>query len=163
MIDVIDNFLPEMYLRRLQNTLLSENFPWYFIQYKTDATEIHDLNKFQFSHTFCNRLTVNSSMEIVRPFIDMIEPIAIYRVKANLQPITESHHTSLYHVDGPTNNMTSSIFYLNTNNGYTLFRDGTKIESIENRFVTFDASLEHCATTCTDTKCRVVINFNYFK
>ena len=50
----------------------------------------------------------------------------------------------------------------NDGDGYTEFEDGTKVESIENRFVTFPSNLHHGGTTCTDQKRRVVINLNYF-
>ena len=58
---------------------------------------------------------------------------------------------------------TTSIFYINTNNGYTKFKDGTKVESIANRMITFPANMEHCGTSCTDKNIRIVINFNYYK
>ena len=54
-----------------------------------------------------------------------------------------------------------AIFYLNTNNGYTLFESGDKVESVANRKVIFDGKLKHCGTTCTDSKTRVVLNINY--
>ena len=56
----------------------------------------------------------------------------------------------------------TSIFYMNTNNGYTKFEDGTKVESVANRMVTFPANMKHAETSCTDEKIRVVINFNLF-
>ena len=52
---------------------------------------------------------------------------------------------------------------MNTNNGYTKFEDGTKIESVANRMVSFPTNTQHKGTSCTDQKTRVVINFNYFK
>ena len=58
---------------------------------------------------------------------------------------------------------TTAIFYLNSNNGYTEFEDGTKVESVANRFVSFPSTLKHRGTSCTDENVRVVINFNYFK
>ena len=57
---------------------------------------------------------------------------------------------------------TTSIFYMNTNNGYTKFEDGTKIESVANRLVSFPSNMKHKGSSCTDEKIRVVINFNYF-
>ena len=54
----------------------------------------------------------------------------------------------------------TSVYYLNTNNGYTLFEDG-KVDSVENRMVTFNLNTKHSGTTATDTKRRVVLNFNY--
>ena len=59
--------------------------------------------------------------------------------------------------------LTTSIFYVNTNNGYTKFEDGTKVESVANRMVIFPSNMKHIGTSCTDEKTRVVINFNYFK
>ena len=55
----------------------------------------------------------------------------------------------------------TSILYLNTNNGYTEFEDGTKVESVANRFISFPIETKHRGTSCTDKKIRVVINFNY--
>ena len=51
---------------------------------------------------------------------------------------------------------------MNTNNGRTDFKDGIKVNSVENRLVVFPSNLEHTIVTCTDKKIRVVINFNYF-
>ena len=56
----------------------------------------------------------------------------------------------------------TAIYYLNTNNGYTKFEDGTKIESIENKFVVFPNTLKHTSATTSDRKIRVVLVFNFF-
>ena len=56
----------------------------------------------------------------------------------------------------------TSIFYVNTNNGYTKFEDGTKVESVANRLLTFPANMKHTGTSCTDEKTRVVINCNFY-
>ena len=57
----------------------------------------------------------------------------------------------------------TSIFYINTNNGYTKFEDGTIVESVANRMLSFPANMKHCGTSCTDERRRIVINFNYFE
>ena len=41
------------------------------------------------------------------------------------------------------------------------FKEGDKVESVANRVVIFDPTLEHRSVTCTDEKRRIVINFNY--
>ena len=51
---------------------------------------------------------------------------------------------------------------MNTNDGFTEFKNGDIIESIANRMVIFDSSLEHTGTSCTNKKRRIVLNFNYF-
>ena len=62
-----------------------------------------------------------------------------------------------------TSQWTTSNFYINTNNGYTLFeKDGSKVQSVANRLCTFPSSVRHSSTTQTDVTQRVVINFNYF-
>ena len=48
-------------------------------------------------------------------------------------------------------------------NGYTIFEDGAKVESVANRMITFPANVKHKGTSCSDEKTRVNINFNYFK
>ena len=55
----------------------------------------------------------------------------------------------------------TAIYYVNTNNGYTYFEDGQKVESVENRLVIMPSNLPHAGATCTDELRRVVINFNY--
>jgi len=54
-----------------------------------------------------------------------------------------------------------AIFYLNTNNGLTVVNN-QEVESIENRLLLFDPTVPHHSTTCTDDKCRVNVNFNFF-
>ena len=39
--------------------------------------------------------------------------------------------------------------------------DGTKIKSVANRMLVMSGAVKHTGSTCTDEKCRVVINFNY--
>ena len=58
--------------------------------------------------------------------------------------------------------MQTAIYYVNSNDGYTLFEDGTKVESVANRLVRFPASIKHTGTTCTNANRRVLINFNWF-
>ena len=57
--------------------------------------------------------------------------------------------------------MTTSILYLNTNNGWTAIKGYGKVENVANRMVIFDSNLQHSGVTCTDKNRRVVINFNY--
>ena len=110
-------------------------------------------------------------MEQLHSILDLVDPISILRIKANLLTRTPNIVKNTFHVDidnlenssETIKQWTTSIFYMNTNNGYTKFEDGTKVESVANRFISFPANLKHTGTSCTDEKTRVVINFNYFK
>jgi Rps23 Pro-64 3,4-dihydroxylase Tpa1-like proline 4-hydroxylase len=59
-------------------------------------------------------------------------------------------------------NLKTAVFYINSNNGSTIFKDGTEIESIANRLVVFKSNLDHSSVSCTDQKARYVINLNYY-
>ena len=86
------------------------------------------------------------------------------RIKANLQTKDSKIRTSAMHTDwpNPLENQKTGIFYMNTNNGKTIFNDGEEISSVENRMIIFPASRRHAGTTHTDTMYRCLINFNWF-
>ena len=91
----------------------------------------------------------------------MLQASKVYRVKVNTRPKTLFHRGCAgYHTD-LTGSTHTSIFYMNTNNGYTKFKKGGKVKSVENRMVVFPADLEHQGFTCTDKQRRVLINFNF--
>ena len=83
------------------------------------------------------------------------------RVKANLQTYTPELVINDWHTDMDYGNKTA-IYYVNTCDGYTEFEEtGQKVESIRNRIVIFDGSMRHRGTTTTNSKIRMLINFNY--
>ena len=86
---------------------------------------------------------------------------SIMRAKANLYPNCGELVEHDMHTDYNFEHQ-AAIFYVNTNNGYTKLKDGTKIESIANRVLIFKGNDLHCSTTCTDQQARININFNYF-
>ena len=67
-----------------------------------------------------------------------------------------------FHRDVKWNNWHTAIYYVNDNNGYTEFEDGTIIDSVENRVVIFSSEMLHTGRNCTDENVRVIINLNYF-
>jgi hypothetical protein len=161
-VKIIDNFLSEEIFKSLQNTILGNNFDWYYNNYIDYENKIN--NKFQFIHFFFNNNWRGSNFHLIEPILNIIEPFSLVRIKANLITKTDNIIINEFHKDFKNiNNLTTGIFYINTCNGYTLFKEGTKVESIANRFVSFDSELEHTGTSCTDENIRVVINFNYFK
>ena len=164
MIKIIDNFLPASEFEVIENTLMGKSiFPWYYKDAVVDA-ERHE-EHFQFTHYFYRDFSWTSPFsEILLPCVQSINCYALLRIKANLLLKTENHIEHGFHVDydGIKAPFKTAILYVNTNNGYTLFEDGTKVKSEANRLVAFDGSLMHTGATCTDEKTRVVINFNFF-
>ena len=163
---VIDNFLPSYQFKELQSIilncskfsereLLDNAFPWYWNEGVCYAGDPF----YQLYHI----LYENDHSSIFLPALDFllsrIKHKKMYRIKANLNPRTIFHRNTGYHID--MENMTTSILYLNTNNGWTEIKGHGKVKCVENRFVTFDSNLQHAGVTCTRPKRKVVINFNY--
>ena len=102
---------------------------------------------------------------IAIPIVNKLDARSWVRIKSNLRPRTFTTVHTHFHTDFPSpkyDGLTTSIFYANTNNGYTEFEDGTKIESVANRLLSFPYDAMHRGICCTDEPCRIVINFNYF-
>ena len=160
-IDITDNVLSEETFKKIQEELLGPWFPWSYNSYIVYPST--DLNNFQFTHSFYKEYRSTSDyIELLHPIIDIINPSAIVRIKANLLPKTENIVLSDLHTDADNFDGKISIFYINTNNGYTLFENGNTVSSIENRMITFDPTIKHCGSTCTDQKVRIVINLMYY-
>jgi hypothetical protein len=158
---IIDNFLKEDEFKNLQKIIMSQHFPWFF---QKQQTELQPSDDYFFSHLFYKNNKINSNYyEIIFPVLEKLNCKALSEVRANLTPNKNKHDMSNWHTDRVYQCYTS-VFYINSNNGYTLLSeiDKIKIESIENRILIFDSTIKHAAVSQTDTANRVVINFNYF-
>ncbi len=169
---IYDNYLPEHEFRQLQYLMTSNMIPWYHFNFIVsnkeavfedggDASVYHA----QFVHMFYAEHEPKSNFyKDILPLLNKIQPKALVRIKANLGPATPKRVRSGFHVDfdDTPDNMKTAVFYLNNNNGSTLFEDGTEIESVENRLVVFDSKLQHTGVSCTDQKARYLINLNYY-
>ncbi len=158
-IEIIDNFLDKDLFENLKKFINDPNFPWYYNNCKVKNGD----NSFQFNHTIYVDHNILSN-EFHNNLFNVYKKLnckSIIRVKANLTTRENSIFTYGLHNDYKFECKTS-IFYINTNNGKTIFENGTQIESIENRMITFPSQLLHSGTSHTDEKVRIVINFNYF-
>ena len=157
-INVIENFLKKDDLNNLKNQFLSNTFPWYFQDFKVEKND----GDFQYTHLFFNDNKVNSNhFNLIEPFIPLLNVKSLVRIKLNLTTRENKIKKFKFHTDFDFNCKTA-IFYLNTNNGKTIFKNKKEIESVENRIVMFPSNLEHTGTTHTDTQYRMVLNLNYF-
>ena len=163
---VIDNFLPLEEFEPVQQLMLSSDFPWYYNPYITYSNENSD--EFQFTHCFY-RASMGSVIgglqtgfpQVIELFLKKLDMRSIVQIKANMNPRTETLRKFQFHVDCNLN-CNTAIFYINSNDGYTEFENGDRIESIANRLVLFDSNLAHRGTSCTNSKVRVLLNLNYF-
>ena len=163
-IEIIDNFLDKEDFENIKNTMLSSDFPWSYNKTKIYENDEQTLDNFQFVHRFYYNYTICSHFfNLLTPIIKKFDPIAIARIKANMTMRTQDILEYEYHKDYNTStNLKTAVFYLNTNNGYTKFKDGDSVDSIENRMLIFDSQMLHTGTSCTDQRFRSVINFNFY-
>lgn len=166
-IHVVDDFIPEHKFKDLEFMMMSHAFEWYW---SDGQAEIPQTDRFMFNHLFYKCGTKfgddyigsgpnSNHYDLIKPCIRQLRSKTIRRIKANLTTKTTSHEEGGYHTD--YSDITTAVYYINTNNGYTQFKDGTKVESVANRAVIFDSNLEHQGVSCTDEKRRLVINFNF--
>ena len=162
-----DNFLKQEEFDKIQKLMGEPSpFPWF---YADRIVFEDDVDKFQFIHAFYdNHMPMSPFSNELDSIINIIQPFSIVKIRAKLLTRTPEIVESTFHVDIPLSEenlkqWTTSIFYINTNNGYTKFEDGTIVESVANRMLSFPANMKHCGTSCTNERRRIVINFNYFE
>ena len=126
------NFLSKEHHQIIKSMFLNSSFPWFFNGFKVVPND----GDFQFTHVFVEEHVVNSR------FYDRLQPLINNTEKLK--------------------NMRTAIYYVNTNNGETIFKNGKKEKSTENKMVIFSPNLEHAGTTHTDSLTRILINFNYY-
>ena len=178
-IKIIDNFLDKEPFKKLQNFLLGGECPWFYNESKVIFEKNKPLlaplkdypseGQHQFTHIFLgNHLTPSWSKwtDYISPLLHKIKPRVWIKVKSNLTSINSKAVVSGWHYDKitdgvPWKDTTTAIFYVNTNNGYTMFENRKKVPSLENRLAIFPNNLMHTGISQTNTKTRVTLNLNY--
>ena len=145
-IKIYDNLLSENDCDVIRNALISQNFPWSYGERVApiENNMCDDLDDYQFIHNFYwDHKPQSDQYDLMYPLIQKIPRLSsLVRIKANLNPRNSEVFTHGFHID-MTFKCTTGIYYLNTNNGYTEFEDGTKIESIRNSFISFPSDMKH--------------------
>lgn len=160
--EIINNVLSKEDFENIKNFILDPHFPWNLTPGVTNDKENLPIPaSYYFTHQFWNGFHTEPQAQVFAPLLNFMECKAMMRIKANLYPSTETivHHDN--HCDYEFSHK-GAIFYINTNNGLTILEDKIEVNSIENRLLLFDPSRPHRSTTCSDDKCRVNVNFNFF-
>ena len=162
-VEVYDNFLSSYHFDIIQSFFMGDRVPWFWKDEVVYTNEPGD--DYQFNTAIYDHGNKYDSFSLIEPCIAKLGCSSIGRIKANLRPKTLFHRKTPYHTDHPkpVGNEFTSIFYINTNNGWTEFKNIGKVKSVANRMVVFPCVLEHRGVSCTDQMKRVVLNFNYEK
>ena len=172
MVQIVDNFLPEILFRKFQTLMMGAEFPWYFVRGVSDHTD----NNYYFIHNVFGCLEHDKGdgfkyrdiesayykdMEILLHFIEeklKFQTHNLLRIKCNLYTNQNTNLAHPQHIDHEQPHYTA-IYYVNDNNGPTTIGD-QDVESVANRLVLFDGLTPHNSNLQTDTIERININLN---
>ena len=158
--EVIDNFLDKTDFLKIQKSFLDNmSCSWHM---SDGISETGSSDGVYFIHFlfFDNKIQSNKYSDV----FSIMEKLKIKhpeRIKVNLYTKSDTLVKHGSHVDSGISKK-GCIFYLNTNDGFTILNSDIGIKSIENRLLIFDPKKPHSSTNCTDRNYRSTINFNYF-
>ena len=156
---IIKNYLDNETYCILDKEINSRYFPLYYTDYVS-----YDNKKdgFMFNHIFYDNDGVNSDFfeKIVLPLIKPLNVKTLIRAKLNFYTNQKHKIKHGYHTDSEKDHKVA-LYSLNTNNGYTEFKNGPIVKSVANQLCVFDGKLKHRSVTQTDKDSRINININF--
>tara|TARA_R100000742_G_C4279310_1_gene103542 strand:- start:1774 stop:2277 length:504 start_codon:yes stop_codon:yes gene_type:complete len=160
-IKVTKDFLSKHEFDNIFGLISGSDFSWFYQQEQNPNSK----DGFFFSHKIYDNDHSNSNHfnRIMNPLKMRIQYTSLIRAQINLLTRSDKPRRSIMHRDFNNDTITTGLFYLNDNNGYTEFESGEKIKSISNMYVEFPVKLKHRAVSQTDIDCRAVLNLNYLK
>ena len=156
--EVHDNFLLEDEFSSLKELLIGPWFPWFYNNYAVQMGDGHPKYKHEVYHAKSN--PSSGYLSNFYPCLNKLGAKVLYRILVNSMPSSVECINTGYHTDGFPCNKTA-ILYINTNDGWTEFKNHGKVDCVANRMVVFDSTFEHAAVTSTNVDRRLVVNFNY--
>ena len=180
MIKVIDNFLDKAIFNEMQEIIMGKSFPWYHYDQPVDNYFQWDFDKtpqevraemkrvegywFMVNSLYDKQRVISgkneASVSVLKPITSLLTVKELIRAKFNFYPYHNKLIEHTWHRDTDYTHK-GCLLAFNTCNGYTKFKDGTKVESVENRALFFDPSIEHTSTNTTNAPRRVNLNINY--
>ena len=168
--EVIDNYINQKDFLKIKTTFFPENknsqkLPWYYNPGIVGDPELgptgYEEYDWMYSHSFISSQTKEKSdyLNLIIPITQKLNASKILDIRANLLVPTKNHIHHEDHIDRKIPHKVA-LFYITTNNGFTILKNISKIDCIENRMVIFDGSIYHHSVTSTD-EVRCVININY--
>jgi len=166
---VLSNFLIKPFFNNLKNIVESNTIEWFWNSRTLD--HIEDDN-FMLTHVLYSQQNERPSrwFSVFEPLLyflkDQYDYKKLLKVKMNLyvnrrEQYEHAKHTDMYNQSNKEipDGLVTSIFNFTTCDGYTKIGN-KKIPSKENELIMFDGRKEHCGSTPTNTKNRVLININ---
>lgn len=169
MIKIFDDAISKEDQNFLEQTLLSNTFPYYF---RDNTTYENEKDTCQFQHNFfydgkSNSEYFESFFKKFKSFIDLNSTHKnILRMKSNLLLNNKAEIFNSIHRDNTFDHL-NLIYYVNDSDGDTfLFEKNIIIKNVspkKGRILLFDGKYEHASSNPTKSKYRSVININLIK
>ena len=143
----------------IRRSVMDPNFPWF---YSGTTASLYDKSDYLFYHWLYqdgHQISDHFNSVLV-PLLGRLNLNSLIRCKVNLYTKKTKHIKTAFHTDSPEPHKVA-LFSINTNNGYTLFKNKDTAPSVENNMVLFDGQTEHCSVAQTDEHVRINININY--
>jgi len=152
-ITIADDYLAEDYFNSIVDEFSVSTTPYYIadgISYEKDG-------HLQFTHTICanGEITSPDYFDLLKLYFNTLQVDQFVNCKVNLIPKTKTLIEHGWHIDvteipeDQKKYSKTSVLYLNSTNGYTIFKSGIKVPSKANRLVMFPNHYEHASTTNT--------------
>ena len=166
-VQIFNNFLDQEVFLEIKKFIMSPRCQWRYVNYiahkdgRDNDNDGYFVHSFKDCHpqTFEDRFPESPHFPLIAKILDKIQYRNILRIRSSLYPRRDVQKPDPFHVDYNFPHRVC-IFYVNTNNGYTMFESGEKIPSVENQLATFDGSEKHCSVVQTDTPARYIVNIN---
>ena len=172
----IKNVLDDKSANELQQTLLSNNFSWYWNEYTIEKNWPLDFSErpnFQFTHLFVADNNVYSNFyNLIFPILQKIEETTnksikhIVRIKANLLTQTNLNQNNKFEIHSDAEkgeDCYSFLYYVNNSDGDTVFYSDNeneiqRITPKENSGILFKSELLHMGESPKINRRRIVVN-----
>lgn len=139
--EIIDNFLNEDNFLNLKNTFFPETenlqkLPWNYkkgiVRDPESGLTGYEEHDWIYSHNFISSETIKKSefLHLVSPFFRKLNASEILDTRANLLVPTKSYIHHKDHIDRKILHQVA-LFYVTTNNGFTVLKDTAKIECVK--------------------------------
>ena len=154
---IYNNFVAHPICQPIKDNMLGFDFPWFYRKNQTtgDSSFLY--------HVFFTNDKINSNLyNLIKPLVEKLNPDKLMNIRANLS--LKRPMKCNWHIDFEKSKLTpkskTAIYYVNTNNGYTIFKT-KKVKSEANKMIIFNGNTQHKVKYQTDTDARIVINFLY--
>ena len=169
MMEVFDDFIPESYLKDIQDHFLRGDAPWTYLPSVTyDKYKGDDLESFGFGMHICRQGNFVQSYSstllkgLLYSILDKTGKKTIWKSRIDMTLYNPNNYRHEVHTDLEIPN-TTCIFYVNDSDGDTVLYEkgmGRSIEPKANRLLMFDGKIPHTGHSPSKHKNRVLVNTN---